>query len=147
MADRDVPAIAQAAADEVGKIGEKYMPADEPPTADGVATLQGALVLSLGYILRRGTQGMPGRANADALQHESPTTTERGPILRSVKPLKDCRTLKSLLSCAPMITTRLIQGHTSLKLLGDAKRSSLISVVLYRSPRTTRTCKHWATKG
>jgi hypothetical protein len=34
-------------------------PADEPPTADGVAALQGALVLSLGYILQRGTQGMP----------------------------------------------------------------------------------------
>ena len=35
------------------------MSADEPPTADGVAALQGALVLSLGYILQRGTQGMP----------------------------------------------------------------------------------------
>jgi hypothetical protein len=43
----------------VGKIVEKYMPVDEPPTADGVAALQGALVLSLGYILQRGTQGMP----------------------------------------------------------------------------------------
>jgi len=59
MANRDVPAVAQAAADEVGKIVEKYMPADEPPTADGIAALQGALVLSLGYILQRSTQGMP----------------------------------------------------------------------------------------
>jgi hypothetical protein len=31
---------------------------DEPPTADGIGALQGALVLSLGYILRRGTQGV-----------------------------------------------------------------------------------------
>jgi hypothetical protein len=33
MADRDVPVVAQTAADEVAKIVEKYMPADEPPTA------------------------------------------------------------------------------------------------------------------
>ena len=62
MADRDVPGVAQTAADEVGKIVEKYMPADEPPTADGIAALQGALVLSLGYILQRGAQSMPDRA-------------------------------------------------------------------------------------
>jgi len=61
MADRDVPTVAQAAANEVGKIVEKYMPADEPPTADGAA-LQGAFVLSLGYILQRGPQSMPNRA-------------------------------------------------------------------------------------
>jgi hypothetical protein len=59
MTDRDVPAVAQIAADEVGKIVEKYMPADQPPTAYGIAALQGALVLSLGYILQRGTQDMP----------------------------------------------------------------------------------------
>jgi hypothetical protein len=58
MIDDDVPAVAQTCADEVGKIVEKYMPADEPPTADGVAALQGALALSLGYIHQRGTQGM-----------------------------------------------------------------------------------------
>jgi hypothetical protein len=57
MTDRDVPAVAQTAADEVGTIVEKYMPADQPPT--GTAALQGAFVLSLGYNLQRGTQGMP----------------------------------------------------------------------------------------
>jgi hypothetical protein len=30
-----------------------------PPIAHGIAALQGALVLSLGYILQRGTQGIP----------------------------------------------------------------------------------------
>jgi hypothetical protein len=30
--DRDVPAVAQTAADEVGTIVEKYMPADQPPS-------------------------------------------------------------------------------------------------------------------
>jgi hypothetical protein len=56
MTDRDVPAVAQTAADEVGTIVEKYMPAAQPPTAEGIAALQG---VSLGYILQRGTQGMP----------------------------------------------------------------------------------------
>jgi hypothetical protein len=41
MADRDVPAVAQAAADEVGKIVEKYMPADAPPTSEGIAAFRG----------------------------------------------------------------------------------------------------------
>jgi hypothetical protein len=59
MTDRDVPAVAQIAADGVGKIVEKYMPAFRPPTAEGIAALQGAFVLSLGYVLQRGTQGMP----------------------------------------------------------------------------------------
>ena len=58
MADRDVPAVAQAAADEVGKIVEKYMPADAA-NLGGYRCLQGALVLSLGYIFHRGSQGMP----------------------------------------------------------------------------------------
>jgi hypothetical protein len=54
MTDRHVSGVAQAAADEVGKIVEKYMPADQPTTAEGIAALQGAFVLSLGYILQRG---------------------------------------------------------------------------------------------
>jgi hypothetical protein len=58
MTDHYVPAVAQTCADEVGKIVEKYMPADQPPTAEGIAALQGAFVLSLGYILQRGTQSM-----------------------------------------------------------------------------------------
>jgi hypothetical protein len=46
----------------VGKIVEKYMPADEPPISVGIAALQGALVLSLGYILQRGTPAaLPGQ--------------------------------------------------------------------------------------
>jgi hypothetical protein len=42
-----VPVVAQTCADEVGKIVEKYIPADQPPTAEGFATLQGALVTGL----------------------------------------------------------------------------------------------------
>jgi hypothetical protein len=59
MTDRDVPAFAQTCADAVGKIVEKYMLVDQAPTAEGIAALQGAFVLSLGYILQRSTQGMP----------------------------------------------------------------------------------------
>jgi hypothetical protein len=42
----------------VRKIIEKYMSADKPPTAEW-RCCPWALVLSLGYILQRGTQGMP----------------------------------------------------------------------------------------
>jgi hypothetical protein len=66
MTDRDVPTVAQIAADALHKLPPMRWGRSSRSTCQRInrrrpkgSALQGALVLSLGYILQRGTQGMP----------------------------------------------------------------------------------------